>query len=149
MRGGRSGTASMRCSDKSLPTEVGLCLWGGRAEGGMKFGAQSWGPYECRAGPLVVTLPRSESRGAGSRSPKQEAWGGGRKAGMAEWGTAGPWACQNCSGCGERIRKPWLLWGWGWGEAAQSFLDPDTSPSTLSQASFPLSAPCSAGTSMP
>lgn len=80
----------MRCLDKSLSIEFSLCLWGGRAEGGMKFGAQSWGPFECRTGPVMVTIPGLGSREAGSRSPKQEAWGGGRKAGGAEWGTAGP-----------------------------------------------------------
>lgn len=51
-----------------------------------------------------MTIPRSGSWGAGSRSPKQEAWGGGRKAGglSAERGAL---ACQNYSGCGERRRK--------------------------------------------
>lgn len=79
----------------------------------------------------MVTIPRSESWGAGSRSPKQEAWGGGRKAGGAEWGTLGPGLPELCSGCGERRRKQ-PLWGWGGEAAAQSSLDPDTPPPTLS-----------------
>lgn len=69
---------------------------------------------------MLVTIPRPESRGAGSRSPKQEAWGGGRKAG----GLSGePWALglpELYSGCGERIRKQPLL-GWGWGRGSTEF----------------------------
>lgn len=67
----------------------------------MKSGAQRPGT-ECRTGPVRVrevlgSSPRSGSEGAGSRSPKQEAWGGGRKAGGAEWRTWGHGPGQNCA----------------------------------------------------
>lgn len=57
---------------------------------------------------MRVTIPRLGSRGAGSRSPKQEAGvEAGRLVGLSgeRWALSMP---EVCSGCGERIRK--ALW---------------------------------------
>lgn len=97
----------------------------------------------------MVTIPRSVAAGvggAGSRSPKQEAWGGGRKAGLAEWGTLGPGLPELCSGCGERRRKQLAL-GVGVGKKHSS-LDPDIFPSPSLRPSL-LSAPAHEGLGMP
>lgn len=96
------------------------------------MGPTARGPSGCRAGPVMVTIPRSESRKAGSRPPKQEAWGGGRKAGGAE-GNTRPWPARTAQ---DVVREEGSSSAGGRGEGgekvAQSSLDPDTSPSTLS-----------------
>lgn len=93
----------------------------------------------------MVTIP-GVGWGGGSRSPKQEAWGGGRKAGLAEWGTLGPDLPELCSGCGERRRKQLAL-GMGVGKKQHSSLDPDIFPSPPLRPL--LSAPTHEGLGMP
>lgn len=79
-----------------------------------------------------MTIPRSGSRAAGSRSPKQETWGGGRKAGGAEWALGLP---ELCSGCGERIRKQpaGVQWGRGRGSSPSAQPQAFSSPSAPAQ----------------
>lgn len=95
--------AGAKCSESHfLQTSLALLLgWKEQRE------HEVWDPVSraipCWAGPAVVTIPGSGTRGAGSRSPKQEAWGGGRKA-VGPVGTLGP-ACQHHSGCGERRKQ--------------------------------------------
>lgn len=85
MPGSGSGTAGLTCSKKSLSTVgVGLCPLGRNEDTkAWNLGPKAQGMLECLAGPARVTVPRSGSRGDGSRSPKQEAWvGAGRLVGL-------------------------------------------------------------------